>query len=48
MVGATDHQGRILAFVDRSRYYFFQVAPHLFPRGSVDAENVTRDLCACS
>jgi hypothetical protein len=25
-----------LSFLDRSRYFFFQVAPHLSSRGSVD------------
>jgi hypothetical protein len=25
-----------LSFLDRSRYFFFQVAPHLFSRGLVD------------
>jgi hypothetical protein len=25
--------GRILGFLDRSRYYFFQVAPQLYSRG---------------
>jgi hypothetical protein len=28
--------GRILGFLDRSRYYFFQVAPQLYSRGWVD------------
>jgi hypothetical protein len=27
VVSATDPHGRILSFVDRSRYYFFQAAP---------------------
>jgi hypothetical protein len=27
VVSATDPPGRILGFLDRSRYYFFQVAP---------------------
>jgi hypothetical protein len=26
--GVTDPYGRILGFLDRSRYFFFQVAPH--------------------
>jgi hypothetical protein len=30
MVSATDPPGRILGFLDRSRYYFFQVAPQLY------------------
>jgi hypothetical protein len=29
MVSATDAYGRILGFPDRSRYFFFQVAPQL-------------------
>jgi hypothetical protein len=29
VVSATDSNGRILGFLDRSRYYFFQVAPQL-------------------
>jgi hypothetical protein len=33
VVSATDPHGRILGFLDRSRYYFFQVAPHLYSRG---------------
>jgi hypothetical protein len=36
VVSATDPHGRILGFLDRSRYYFFQVAPQLYSRGSVD------------
>jgi hypothetical protein len=28
MISATDPNGRILDFLDRSRYCFFQVAPH--------------------
>jgi hypothetical protein len=28
MVSATDPHGRILGFLDWSRYYFFQVAPN--------------------
>jgi hypothetical protein len=35
VVNATDPQGRILGFLDRSRYYFFQVAPQLYSRGWV-------------
>jgi hypothetical protein len=35
MVSATDPHGRILSFLDRSRYYFFQVAPQLYSRGWV-------------
>jgi hypothetical protein len=36
VVSVTDHYGRILDFIDRSRYVFFQVAPQLFSRGWVD------------
>jgi hypothetical protein len=36
VVSATDPQGRILGFLGRSRYYFFQVAPQLSSRGWVD------------
>jgi hypothetical protein len=28
--------GRNLGFLDRSRYFFFQVAPQLYSRGRVD------------
>jgi hypothetical protein len=37
VVSATDPHGRILAFLDLSRYFFFQVAPQLYSRGWVDA-----------
>jgi hypothetical protein len=30
VVSATDPHGRILGFLDRSRYYFFKVAPQLY------------------
>jgi hypothetical protein len=33
VVSATDPQGRILDFLDRSRYSFFQVAPQLYSGG---------------
>jgi hypothetical protein len=33
VVSATDPHGRILGFLDRSRYYFFQVTPQLYSRG---------------
>jgi hypothetical protein len=33
VVSATDPHGHILGFLDRSRYYFFQVAPQLYSRG---------------
>jgi hypothetical protein len=36
LVSATDPHGRILGFLDRSRYYFLQVAPQLYSRGWVD------------
>jgi hypothetical protein len=29
----TDLYGRILGFLDRSRYFFFEVAPQLYSRG---------------
>jgi hypothetical protein len=32
----TDPKGRIIDFLDRSRYFFFQVAPQLYSGGSVD------------
>jgi hypothetical protein len=34
VVSATDPHGRILDFLYRSRYYFFQVAPQLYSRHS--------------
>jgi hypothetical protein len=33
VVSATDPHGRILGFLDRSRYYFFQAAAQLYSRG---------------
>jgi hypothetical protein len=33
VVSATDPHGSILGFLDRSRYYFFQVAPQLYSQG---------------
>jgi hypothetical protein len=36
VVSVTDPYGRILAFLDRSRYFFFQVAPQFYSRGWVD------------
>jgi hypothetical protein len=36
MVSVTDPYGCIPGFLDRSRYYFFQVAPQLYSRGWVD------------
>jgi hypothetical protein len=32
-VSVTDPYDRILGFLDRSRYFFFQVAPQLYSRG---------------
>jgi hypothetical protein len=37
VVSVTDPYGRILGFLDRSRYFFFQVAPQLYSRGWVSA-----------
>jgi hypothetical protein len=36
VVSVTDSHGRILDFLDRSRYFFFQVSPQLYSRGWVD------------
>jgi hypothetical protein len=36
MVSTVDPHGPILGFLDRSRYYFFQVAPQLYSRGWVE------------
>jgi hypothetical protein len=36
VVSVTYLYGRILGFLDLSRYFFFQVAPQLYSRGSVD------------
>jgi hypothetical protein len=33
VVGATDPYGRILDFLDQSRYFLFQIAPQLHSRG---------------
>jgi hypothetical protein len=33
VVSTMDLHGRILSFLDRSRYYFFQEAPQLYSRG---------------
>jgi hypothetical protein len=33
VVSVTDPRGRILDFLDRRRYFFFQVAPQLYSRG---------------
>jgi hypothetical protein len=36
VVSVTDPYGRIPGFLDRSRYFFYQVAPQLYSRGWVD------------
>jgi hypothetical protein len=36
VVSTMDPYGCILDFLDRNRYYFFQVAPQLYSRGRVD------------
>jgi hypothetical protein len=36
VVSVMDPYGRILRFLDRNRYCFFQVAPQLYSRGWVD------------
>jgi hypothetical protein len=36
VVSVTDPSRIILGFLDRSRYFFFQVAPQLYSRGLVD------------
>jgi hypothetical protein len=36
VVSVTDPYGRILAFLHRGRYFFFQVAPQVYSRGRVD------------
>jgi hypothetical protein len=33
VISAANPNGRILGFLDRSRYFFFQVAPQLYSRG---------------
>jgi hypothetical protein len=33
VVSVTDPYGRVLGFLDRSRYFFFLVAPQLYSRG---------------
>jgi hypothetical protein len=33
VVSATVPHGRVFGFLDRSRYFFFQVAPQLYSRG---------------
>jgi hypothetical protein len=39
VVIATNPYGRILDFLDRSRYCFFQVAPQLYSRSCVDPKH---------
>jgi hypothetical protein len=41
VVSVTNSYGRNLGFLDRSRYFFFQVAPHLYSRGWLDPVPVT-------
>jgi hypothetical protein len=36
VVNALHPYGRIFGFLDRNRYFFFQVAPHLYSQGWVD------------
>jgi hypothetical protein len=36
VVSVTDPYGRILGFLDGSRYFFFQIAPQIYSRGRVD------------
>jgi hypothetical protein len=36
VVSVTDLYGSILGFLDRNRYFFFQVAPQLYSRGWMD------------
>jgi hypothetical protein len=36
VVSVTDPYDRILGFLDRSRYFLFQVAPQLYSRGRID------------
>jgi hypothetical protein len=35
VVSLTDHYGRMVGFLDRSRHFFFQVTPQLYSRGWV-------------
>jgi hypothetical protein len=37
VVSVTDPYGRILRFLDRSHYFFFEVAPQLYSRGWVNS-----------
>jgi hypothetical protein len=36
VISVTDPYGRILIFLELSRFFFFQVAPHVYSRGCVD------------
>jgi hypothetical protein len=36
VVSVTDPYGRTLGFLDRRRYFFYQVTPQLYSRGWVD------------
>jgi hypothetical protein len=47
VVSVTNPYGRNLAFLDRSRYFFFQVAPQLYSRGRVDPVSVPLLLREC-
>jgi hypothetical protein len=38
-VSAEDPNARILGFLDRNRYFCFEVAPHLYSRGWVDLDD---------
>jgi hypothetical protein len=44
VVSVTDPYGRILGFLDRSRYFFFQVARQLHSRGLVDPWSIVQFL----
>jgi hypothetical protein len=47
VVSVTNPYGRNLHFLDRSRYFFFQVAPQLYSRGWVDLVPDPRLLWIC-
>jgi hypothetical protein len=47
VVSVTDPYGRILGFLDRSRYFFFQVAPELYSQGWVDHTLVDNSAYIC-
>jgi hypothetical protein len=40
VVSAMDSHGRSFGFLDRSSYFYFQVAPQLYSRGRVDPEHI--------